>query len=137
GGFVPMLPADGYDAVGIDPQAPDDARYQPIEFERRATSSNRRRHRLHLTPSRCPSSRAGQTPARPHRPFERRPVGPEVAGSSPVAPALYTSAPLLTVLAHDLVEWSEIFLREQSPSSSATWRDRPSCCTSLAPRRTV
>jgi len=34
GGFVPMLRADGYDAVGIDPQAPDDADYQPIEFER-------------------------------------------------------------------------------------------------------
>ena len=34
GGFVPMLRADGYDAVGIDPQAPDDAHYQPIEFER-------------------------------------------------------------------------------------------------------
>jgi hypothetical protein len=33
GGFVPMLRADGYDA-GIDPQAPDDAHYQPIEFER-------------------------------------------------------------------------------------------------------
>ena len=29
-----MLRADGYDAVGIDPQAPDDAHYQPIEFER-------------------------------------------------------------------------------------------------------
>jgi hypothetical protein len=57
----------------------------------RATSTSRRRHRLHLTPSRCRSSRAGQTPARPRRPFERRPVGPEVAGSSPVAPALYTS----------------------------------------------
>ena len=25
GGFVPMLRAHGYDAVGIDPQAPDDA----------------------------------------------------------------------------------------------------------------
>ena len=34
GGFVPMLRAEGYDAVGIDPQAPDDARYQRIEFER-------------------------------------------------------------------------------------------------------
>jgi SAM-dependent methyltransferase len=34
GGFVPMLGADGYDAVGIDPQAPDDAHYQRIEFER-------------------------------------------------------------------------------------------------------
>src|SRR5207248_7142310 len=34
GGFIPMLRADGYDALGIDPQAPDDADYQPIEFER-------------------------------------------------------------------------------------------------------
>src|SRR6266508_1340637 len=34
GGFVPMLSADGYDAVGIDPRAPDDAHYQRIEFER-------------------------------------------------------------------------------------------------------
>ena len=34
GGFVPMLRADGYDAIGIDPQAPDDAHYQRIEFER-------------------------------------------------------------------------------------------------------
>ena len=34
GGFVPMLRADGYDAVGIDPQAPDGGHYQRIEFER-------------------------------------------------------------------------------------------------------
>jgi len=34
GGFVPMLRDDGYDAVGIDPQAPKDAHYQRIEFER-------------------------------------------------------------------------------------------------------
>src|SRR6266581_1844168 len=34
GGFVPMLPANRYDAVGIDPRAPDDAHYQRIEFER-------------------------------------------------------------------------------------------------------
>jgi SAM-dependent methyltransferase len=34
GGFVPMLRVDGYDAVGIDPQAPDDAHFQRIEFER-------------------------------------------------------------------------------------------------------
>src|SRR3954454_13626231 len=34
GGFVPMLRADGYDAVGIDPQAPDEPHYQRIEFER-------------------------------------------------------------------------------------------------------
>jgi SAM-dependent methyltransferase len=34
GGFVPMLRADGYDAVGIDPEAPPEAHYQRIEFER-------------------------------------------------------------------------------------------------------
>src|SRR5436190_24376600 len=34
GGFVPMLRAGGYDAVGIDPQAPEEAHYQRIEFER-------------------------------------------------------------------------------------------------------
>jgi SAM-dependent methyltransferase len=34
GGFVPMLRANGYDAVGIDPQAPEQPHYQRIEFER-------------------------------------------------------------------------------------------------------
>ena len=34
GGFVPMLRANRYEAVGIDPRAPDDAHYQRIEFER-------------------------------------------------------------------------------------------------------
>ena len=34
GGFVPMLRADGYDAVGIDPQAPAQPHYQRLEFER-------------------------------------------------------------------------------------------------------
>jgi hypothetical protein len=34
GGFVPMLRAKGYDAVGIDPQAPEQPHYQRIEFER-------------------------------------------------------------------------------------------------------
>src|SRR5205823_11001507 len=34
GGFVPMLRAEGYDAVGIDPRAPDEPQYQRIEFER-------------------------------------------------------------------------------------------------------
>jgi SAM-dependent methyltransferase len=33
GGFVPMLRANRYDAVGIDPRAPDDAHYRRIEFE--------------------------------------------------------------------------------------------------------
>ena len=34
GGFVPMLRANGYDAVGIDPQAPQQPHYLRIEFER-------------------------------------------------------------------------------------------------------
>lgn len=33
GGFVPMLRAEGYDALGIDPAAPDEAHYQHVEFE--------------------------------------------------------------------------------------------------------
>jgi SAM-dependent methyltransferase len=33
GGFVPELRAHGYDAVGIDPQAPEGPEYQTIEFE--------------------------------------------------------------------------------------------------------
>lgn len=33
GGFVPMLRADGFDAIGIDPVAPDESRYQRVEFE--------------------------------------------------------------------------------------------------------
>jgi SAM-dependent methyltransferase len=34
GGFVPMLRSDGYDAVGIDPHAPNEPHYERIEFER-------------------------------------------------------------------------------------------------------
>lgn len=34
GGFVPSLLAAGYEAVGIDPEAPDGAAYHRIEFER-------------------------------------------------------------------------------------------------------
>jgi hypothetical protein len=34
GGFVPMLRAEGYDAIGIDPQAPEQPHYRRIEFER-------------------------------------------------------------------------------------------------------
>ena len=34
GGFVPMLLADGYDAMGVDPNAPDEAPYRRTEFER-------------------------------------------------------------------------------------------------------
>jgi SAM-dependent methyltransferase len=34
GGFVPMLLALGYDAVGVDPEAPDEEQYQRVEFER-------------------------------------------------------------------------------------------------------
>jgi SAM-dependent methyltransferase len=33
GGFVPMLLAQGYDAVGIDPKAPAESHYQQVEFE--------------------------------------------------------------------------------------------------------
>jgi SAM-dependent methyltransferase len=33
GGFVPMLLADGYDATGVDPNAPDGAPYRQAEFE--------------------------------------------------------------------------------------------------------
>jgi SAM-dependent methyltransferase len=33
GGFVPRLRASGYDAIGIDPQAPAGADYQRVEFE--------------------------------------------------------------------------------------------------------
>ena len=33
GGFVPMLRAEGYDAVGIDPRAPDQPHYRRTEFE--------------------------------------------------------------------------------------------------------
>jgi SAM-dependent methyltransferase len=36
GGFVPILRSNGYDAVGIDPQAPDEPHYQRIEFEHSA-----------------------------------------------------------------------------------------------------
>src|SRR4029453_2890686 len=34
GGFVPMLPANGDDAAGIDPQAPEQPHSQRLEFER-------------------------------------------------------------------------------------------------------
>lgn len=34
GGFVPALEADGYQAVGIDPDAPEGPSYRQIEFER-------------------------------------------------------------------------------------------------------
>jgi SAM-dependent methyltransferase len=33
GGFVPMLLADGYDAEGIDPNAPEKPHYRRLEFE--------------------------------------------------------------------------------------------------------
>ena len=33
GGFVPMLRADGYEATGIDPHAPDEVHYQRTTFE--------------------------------------------------------------------------------------------------------
>jgi SAM-dependent methyltransferase len=34
GGFVPALRADGYDAEGVDPDAPDGPHYHQVEFER-------------------------------------------------------------------------------------------------------
>jgi SAM-dependent methyltransferase len=34
GGFVPQLRAAGYEAVGVDPEAPDGAAFHRIEFER-------------------------------------------------------------------------------------------------------
>lgn len=34
GGLVPMLQREGYDAVGVDPQAPEAGAYQRVEFER-------------------------------------------------------------------------------------------------------
>jgi SAM-dependent methyltransferase len=34
GGFVPMLIADGYQALGVDPAAPDGESYRQLEFER-------------------------------------------------------------------------------------------------------
>jgi SAM-dependent methyltransferase len=38
GGFVPALRADGYDAEGIDPDAPDGPHYHRVEFEAYATT---------------------------------------------------------------------------------------------------
>jgi SAM-dependent methyltransferase len=34
GGFVPSLRSSGYDAVGVDPEAPDTGHYHRVEFER-------------------------------------------------------------------------------------------------------
>jgi SAM-dependent methyltransferase len=34
GGFVPMLRSAGYDATGVDPEAPDGPWYRRVEFER-------------------------------------------------------------------------------------------------------
>jgi 2-polyprenyl-3-methyl-5-hydroxy-6-metoxy-1,4-benzoquinol methylase len=33
GGFVPMLQASGYEALGVDPEAPDGEHYRRVEFE--------------------------------------------------------------------------------------------------------
>lgn len=33
GGFVPMLRSAGYDAIGVDPRAPEGPWYQQVEFE--------------------------------------------------------------------------------------------------------
>jgi SAM-dependent methyltransferase len=37
GGFVPMLRSSGYEAVGVDPEAPDGADYRRVEFEQAAS----------------------------------------------------------------------------------------------------
>lgn len=37
GGFVPMLSVSGYEAVGVDPEAPDEASYRRVEFEQGET----------------------------------------------------------------------------------------------------
>jgi SAM-dependent methyltransferase len=37
GGFVPRLRASGYDAVGVDPAAPDGPEYEQLEFEQYAS----------------------------------------------------------------------------------------------------
>jgi SAM-dependent methyltransferase len=34
GGFVPKLRASGYDAIGVDPRAPEGREYRRVEFER-------------------------------------------------------------------------------------------------------
>jgi SAM-dependent methyltransferase len=34
GGFVPMLRSSGYDALGVDPEAPDGEHYRRVAFER-------------------------------------------------------------------------------------------------------
>jgi SAM-dependent methyltransferase len=38
GGFVPALLRDGYDAVGVDPEAPEAPGYHQVEFERYQSS---------------------------------------------------------------------------------------------------
>jgi len=40
GGFVPELLADGYQAIGIDPDAPEGPDYRRVEFERYEDSSD-------------------------------------------------------------------------------------------------
>ena len=34
GGFVPALLDGGYDAIGVDPEAPEGSNYQQVELER-------------------------------------------------------------------------------------------------------
>jgi hypothetical protein len=38
GGFVPMLEAAGYQAIGVDPEAPPGPSYRQVEFERYGTA---------------------------------------------------------------------------------------------------
>ena len=48
GGFVPMLQASGYEATGIDPEAPAGAAFRQVGFEDYVPSRPRRHHRLYL-----------------------------------------------------------------------------------------
>ena len=38
GGFVPMMEAVGYQAIGVDPEAPPGPSYRQVEFERYGTA---------------------------------------------------------------------------------------------------
>ena len=62
GGFVPMLRAAGYDAEGIDPKAPEEPHYQPVEFEEADCAEPGRLRRVDVTP---PRPRSGDRD-RPH-----------------------------------------------------------------------
>ena len=76
GGHVPRLRAAGYDAIGVDPAAPDGTEYRQVEFERhepeyRSTqSSPRRRSTTSQIPPRCSTASSHPRARRadcPHR----------------------------------------------------------------------